>query len=672
MVTLPDRREFRLYVALMALSTMLFMAGSMTVSHMAINQILAKEAAEQAESFRTFLIASTDSLGDFLAGKPPSTRTTSFLANTPRVGSLYRYKLFSGDGHARFISDELDFGTITAGMLELPGRKGAKRLEQSQPLIETRRDGRQDGPEVFSAVYLPLTISDQNAGTLVALIDQTDAARHHSEQIREVCLKIGGLSALVFALPLLAALWQVRLRRQADQRVAHMARFDSLTGLVNRAEFSIRLEQYFASGGAFAVHLIDLDKFKEVNDFRGHGIGDLLLREVAMRLKASAGEGAEVARLGGDEFAILHRLGGEEAPDPAKVASAVVEQLGLHFYLDGYDVQIGGSVGTALSTTDGSTIEDLLRAADTALYAAKNAGRSRAVAFVPAMDEARLARLALEAHLRDAVAQNTFDLHFQPIFEAITGHLEGFEALLRLNWPDGKPISPIEFIPVAEDMGLIEEIGQWVMREACRVACLWPEHLKVSVNISALQFKSGMLPEQVGALLMEVGLAEHRLCLELTEGILMENTEKVISQLRAIRSQGVTIALDDFGTGYSSLSYLSCFPLDRLKIDKSLTRDLAIRASKSREIAGAIIGLGHVLNLAVTVEGVETAEQHAILKQLGCDHVQGYLMGRPVPQVDVAAVIARDLVQRTSAASVAFERAAEHSPIHQRVTAAAS
>ena len=672
MITLPDRREFRLYAALMALSTMLFMAGSMIISHMAINQILAKEAIEQTESFRTFLIASTDALDDFLAGKPPTTRTTSFLANTPRVGSLYRYKLFSSDGQARFVSDELDFGAVTSGVLELPGKKGAKRIEQSEPLIELQLDGKQDGPQVFSAVYLPLRIGEENAGTLVAFIDQTDTRRHHSEQIREVCLKIGGLSALVFAFPLLAALWQVRLRRQADQRVAHMARFDSLTGLMNRAEFSSRLEQHFASGEAFAVHLVDLDKFKEVNDFRGHGIGDLLLRDVALRLRAITGASADVARLGGDEFAILHPLRGEDALEPGKVASDVVEQLGLHFYLDGYDVQIGGSVGTALSVTDGETIEDLLRAADTALYAAKNAGRSRAVAFVSAMDEARLARLALEAHLRDTVAQGTFELNFQPIFEAASGHLEGFEALLRLKWPDGKPISPIEFIPVAEGMGLIEEIGQWVLHEACNVARQWPDHLKVSVNISALQFKSGTLPEQVASLLADVGLPEHRLCLELTEGILMENTEKVISQLRAIRAQGVTIALDDFGTGYSSLSYLSCFPLDRLKIDKSLTRDLAIRASKSREIAGAIISLGHVLNLVVTVEGVETTEQYAILQQLGCDHVQGYLLGRPMPVRDVAAVITRDLAQRASAVRFVYERAAAQGEIHQHKTAAAS
>lgn len=658
MINLPDRREAWLSIALMVFSTTLFMLGSMTVSHIAIKQILAKEAREQAESFRTYLIASTDALNDFLAGKPPTTRTTSFLANTPRVGSLYRYKLYSADGQARFVSDELDFGAVTYGMLELPGKKGTAWTEQSEPLIETRFAGKLDGPEVFSAVYLPLVIGDALAGTLVAFIDQTDTRSHHSDQIREVCLKIGGLSALVFVFPLLAVLWQVRLRRQADQRIAHMARFDSLTGLMNRAEFSVRIEQLFASDEAFAVHLVDLDKFKEVNDFRGHGVGDLLLREVATRLKAVTGGIAHVARLGGDEFAILHAIRGASSLDPGIIASDIVEQLGQHFYLDGYDVQIGGSVGTALSMTDGATIEDLLRAADTALYAAKNSGRSRAVAFLPAMNEARLARLALETHLRDSVARKAFNLHFQPIYFASSGHLEGFEALLRLSWPDGKPIAPIEFIPIAEDMGLIEDIGQWVIKEACAAACQWPGHMKVSVNISALQFRNGNLPELVSTLVSEAGLAKDRLCIELTEGILMENSEKVISQLRAIRSQGVTIALDDFGTGYSSLSYLSCFPLDRLKIDKSLTHDLATPASKAREIAKAIIGLGHVLNLAVTVEGVETLEQHAILQQLGCDHVQGYLMGRPMPVIDVAAVIARDLAKRMNAACAIFERAA--------------
>lgn len=636
-------------MALVLASTAIFMAGSVLISKIAINQILAKEAAEQADSFRSYLIASTEALDGFLAGKPPATRTMSFLANTPRVGALYRYRLFGSDGKERFRSDELDFGTVSTNVLDLPNGLDARQLNPSEPMIQTRLGGQQDSLDAVSIVYLPLMIGDKYAGTLKTYIDQTDTHVHHSNQIRDVCFKIGGLSAFAFAFPLAAMFWQVRMRRRADQRVAYMARFDALTGLINRAEFITRFESLLAESASFAVHIVDLDKFKEVNDYRGHGVGDLLLIEVGKRLSAATGQGADVARLGGDEFAILHRISGEGALDPSRIAEQIVEALGRPFSLDGHNIQIGGSVGTAISGVDGTSRESLLRAADTALYVAKNQGRSRAVAFDPAMDEARLARLDLEARLRDAVATEAFRLNFQPIMETETGNLDGFEALLRLDWPDGKPISPVEFIPIAEDMGLIDWIGRWTLREACRIAQDWPPHLKISVNVSALQFRNSMLLEDIIATISETGLEKQRLCLELTEGILLEDTDHVVAQLQAIRAEGITVALDDFGTGYSSLSYLSRLPLDKLKIDKSLTRDLDEPSSKPYAILKTIISLGHVLNMRVTVEGVETDRQYRLLRDLGCDHCQGYLLGRPVMPDDLAAVIARDLLHRTKA-----------------------
>ena len=640
-------------MALVLASTAIFMAGSVVISKIAINQILAKEAAEQTDSFRSYLIASTEALDGFLAGKPPATRTMSFLANTPRVGALYRYRLFGSDGKERFTSDELDFGTVSKNVLELPNGLDAGQLNPSEPLIQTRLGGQQDSLNAVSIVYLPLIIGEKHAGTLMTYIDQTDTHVHHSSQIRDVCFKIGGLSAFAFAFPLAAMFWQVRMRRRADQRVAYMARFDALTGLINRAEFINRFESLLAEGASFAVHIVDLDKFKEVNDYRGHGVGDLLLIEVGKRISAAAGQEADIARLGGDEFAILHRLSGEGALDPSKVAAEVVETLGKSFYLDGHNIQIGGSVGTALSGIDGTTREALLRAADTALYVAKNQGRSRAIAFDPAMDEARLARLALEARLRDALATDAFRLNFQPIVETGTGYLDGFEALLRLDWPDGTPIPPVEFIPIAEDMGLIESIGRWTLREACRIAKDWPSHLKVSVNVSALQFRNSMLLLDIIATVSETGFQKHRLCLELTEGILLEDTHDVVSQLQSIRAEGIIVALDDFGTGYSSLSYLSRLPLDKLKIDKSLTRDLDLPGGKPYAILKTIISLGHVLNMRVTVEGVETDKQRRLLQDIGCDHCQGYLLGRPMPPEDLAAAIAQDLLHRTKGAGKA-------------------
>ncbi len=635
-------RGVRMYLAMMVASIATMMFGSILISNMTIRQILSKEAVEQTESFISFLVASTDALPEFLAGDLPTTRTTSFLANTPRVGTLFRYALHDREGAGRFESDALDFGLATTGALQVPGPSVEQWLASRQPVVEIRFSEAGGEQDVISTVTMPIVIGGNAVGVAVASISQSLTYQHHSRQIRDLSLKIGGMSALVFALPLLSALWQMRMRQKADRKIARMAQYDALTGLLNRFAFTNRIEAMILRKEAFYIHLVDLDRFKQVNDVRGHGIGDLLLQEVGSRILQAAGPKAIVARLGGDEFAVVHARSQAPECDPRSIADAIVAELSRPFLLEGYHIEIGGSVGSAEAPVDGDTLRDILRAADTALYAAKNGGRSQAVMFTAPMDEARLARLALEARLREAVDLGQFELNFQPLFEASTSEICGFEALLRLKDPQGEPIPPLSFIPIAESIGLIEALGDWALFAACREARNWPAHFRVSVNISTIQFRSGALPDRVRTALDEAGLEPHRLCLEITEGTLIKETDQVMQQLRQLREWGVKIALDDFGTGYSSLSYLSSLPLDVLKIDKALVRNLTSPANPSWEITKAIIGLGRALNLTVTVEGVETEAQRVLLLALGCTHMQGFLLGRPAPASEIRTLFPPD------------------------------
>jgi EAL domain-containing protein (putative c-di-GMP-specific phosphodiesterase class I) len=311
----------------------------------------------------------------------------------------------------------------------------------------------------------------------------------------------------------------------------------------------------------------------------------------------------------------------------------------MPFALDSVEVRIGASVGTARHPLDGATRERMLMAADLALYAAKRAGRGRAIGFSPEIEQEYRTRIALETRLRQAVETEDFELFYQPLYATDGKTLRAFEALLRLKDKDGNRIAPSVFIPIAEELRLIDRIGRWVLNEACRTAILWPESVSVAVNLSPLQFLGGGLSEIVRQVLAETGLDPRRLELEMTESVLLEKPEDILIQLRTIKALGVSIALDDFGTGYSSLSYLWRFPFDTLKVDGSFMIGLSDPNSRSREVLDTIMALGRVLNLHITAEGVETHEQIEILQTLRCDFVQGYLLGRPVAATDVAAVI---------------------------------
>ncbi|WP_325019229.1 EAL domain-containing protein [Bradyrhizobium sp.] len=420
-------------------------------------------------------------------------------------------------------------------------------------------------------------------------------------------------------------------RNRTERRIRHLAWHDGLTDLPNRAALDDHLTRLIArareAGGGFAVLCIDLDRFKQINDLHGHATGDQVLREVARRF-AQAGPNAFIARVGGDEFVAVC----EAAPAASAaelLATRLHDALGEKIEISGHAFDLNLSVGLAVYPRDGADQISLLANADAALYRAKHEGRGTIRFFTAAMDKQLRERGALEQDLRSAVANNELFLEYQPQ-QSKQGQIIGFEALVRWQHPLRGRIPPSDFIPLAEESGLIVPIGEWVLREACREAASWQGALQVAVNVSAVQFRRGNLEGLVRDVLEETGIEAARLELELTEGVLVEDAPHARSVLEALKSLGVRISLDDFGTGYSSLSYLEAFPLDRIKIDRSFVIGIG-RTERSLAIVRAVIGLAHGLDLPVLAEGVETAEQLATLVREGCDEMQGYLIGRPRP-----------------------------------------
>jgi diguanylate cyclase (GGDEF)-like protein len=427
----------------------------------------------------------------------------------------------------------------------------------------------------------------------------------------------------------------------SQARISHMALHDALTGLPNRVFLQQHLQMHLdqlGSGQQFAVLYIDLDRFKVVNDALGHPLGDRLLREVAARMRACLHDGEMLARIAGDEFVIVQNSMAE-AQSVSALAAALIEAIGVPFDLDGHQATIGASVGIAIAPADASTEDDLLRSADMALYRAKADGRNTFRFFEPEMDRSMQARRALELDLRKAITNGEFVLHYQPLVNLQSGATCGFEALVRWIHPMRGYVQPLDFIPIAEETGLIVAIGEWVLRTACKEAANWPSDIRLAVNLSPNQFKRQNIGATVVSALAHSGLAPARLELEITESVLLHDNAATLATLYQIRNLGVRISMDDFGTGYSSLSYLRSFPFDKIKIDRSFVHDLE-RQEDSKTIVRAITNLGLGLGMAITGEGVETQGEADYLREEGCTEAQGYFFGKPVPAGDVSVMLA--------------------------------
>ena len=458
---------------------------------------------------------------------------------------------------------------------------------------------------------------------------------------RQITEAPGGRAIEIINRPLKSGGWvatieDVTERRRADEKIAHLAHYDGLTDLPNRILFRERLEQSLKAirpGEQLAVLYIDIDEFKSVNDALGHPIGDELLKGVAERLRGCLKETDVAARLGGDEFAVI-QTAIKDRSETTRLVDEIHSAIRQPLECMGHLITTDASIGIALAPGDGVDLDQLLKNADLALYGAKGDGRRTYRFFEAGMDQRARARRSLELELRQAISDGSLETYYQPVVNLEDGKVSSCEALLRWRHPERGMISPAEFIPIAEDSGLINQLGLWVLNTACAEAATWPDHVRVAVNVSPVQFRSQSLALNVAAALAACGLPASRLELEITEAVLIRDDEAALDMLHQLRKLGVRIALDDFGTGYSSLSYLQRFPFDKIKIDRSFIRDIAGPGASS-SIVQAVVNIAAASDMTTTAEGVETEQQRNLLHILGCTEMQGYLFSPAIPAADV-------------------------------------
>jgi len=555
--------------ALVGSVIIMFVFGVGMVLKTTVDYLLYWDATAAAESWARYLAENVTDLEEIADGQQPSAESMAFLIRTQQIRYVFGFEILNLEGNVRLISDG---SKITSVRNAIHDETAARAAALGHPIISVKEGTPPVRPKYYSEAYLPVIIDGHPQAIVAAYVDVSEQRAHFRNAFFLAALALCLLISGAVGVPTLALYRRTREKQQADRRIRFLAHHDVLTGLANRAQLIEKLEHELAvlplRGGSLAVHFIDLDNFKEVNDTLGHDGGDFLLKTVAERLRVVIRVDDVVARLGGDEFVVVQTgIGGKDhADDFARRLAAAVNQP-MHFQEQ--EIVATASIGVTLAPADGTNPERLLKTADLALYKSKADGRNCIRFFLPEMDAALQARIALEKTLRDAVFNERFILHYQPVFEISGHHLIGFEALIRLPAEDGTLIPPLSFIPIAEDMRLISKIGEWVLREACQAAVTWPEHLTVAVNLSPAQFEAGSVSAIVAKALKDSGLAPSRLELEITETLLLGNSEAILKELQSLKAMGIAIVMDDFGTGYSSLSYLWRFPFDKIKIDRS-------------------------------------------------------------------------------------------------------
>jgi diguanylate cyclase (GGDEF)-like protein len=634
---MPIQRTIGIFVVVLSI----LVGGTWAALKTTTDHLLYQDATATARTWARFLAASIADLEQIGGGEQPSVASMAFLEAVRKAGQVFRYEIFSREGFSQLVSDQ---GQVALVNLSEHNPDAARSTTTRQPVVDVKEGKSPDLPSFFAQAYVPVIADQRVIAVVAAYVDQTEARDRYYHTFLMAAASLCLLTGLSFGIPAIG--WFRRTYAKQDRRIRFLAHHDALTGLTNRAYLIERLDKALAAlpfvGSKLAVHFIDLDRFKEVNDTLGHDGGDFLLKSVAERLRGLTRINDDVvARLGGDEFVVVQT--GITRKDQAEAfANRLASALAAPMQFNDHEIVSTVSVGVALGPDDGKISERLLKSADLALYKSKADGRNCVRFFLPEMDAALQGRIALERAIRDAVLHSRFELHYQPLFEMSGRRLIGFEALVRMPAGDGTLIPPMTFIPVAEDLRLIDKIGAWVLREACRTAVTWPEHMTVAVNLSPAQFSAGSVSDIVAAALKETGLAAHRLELEITETLLLGNSEAIMAELQALKAMGVAIVMDDFGTGYSSLSYLWRFPFDKIKIDRSFMQGFDGSGRDAETVVKTIIALGRELHMRVTVEGVETAKQAEFLDQADGDQAQGFFFGRPLPASELAASILAD------------------------------
>jgi diguanylate cyclase (GGDEF)-like protein len=636
-------------------------AGTWFVATKTVDRLLYQDAVTAGRSWTSYLVDNVKDLEAIAHGLRPSADSQLLLEEAREDSQVFRYVIYDIDGRARYISDarrqapegeKRDEANASAGaadrenddvVLGARNATAARAFTSARPLVDAQTGEPPWRPAYFAETYLPALANGKPVAVVETYVDQTEKRDEYGGAVVLMGTALLALIGVAFGIPALGWLKRSNEQRLAEAHIHFLAHHDSLTGLINRGRLTDDHASLFGlskPNQRLALHHVDIDHFKNINDTLGHDAGDMLIIAVAQRLKAMAKPHDLIARVGGDEFVLVQTL----APDERAIGAFAGEMrrwLSQPYDLNGHAAQVTVSIGVAFAPTHGDSIAQLMKSADLAVYHSKAAGRNTVSIYSADMERELAERLRLERAIRDALAVGAFELLYQPAVEMPGGRLVGFEALLRMR--EESDVPPSIFIPLAEHIGLIDKIGEWVLREACRVAKNWPDDVKIAVNLSPAQFARAGLASRVAGILAETGLEAGRLELEITEGLLLSRSEEVMGELRRLKAEGVSIVMDDFGTGYSSLSYLWQFPFDKIKIDRAFMLGLDAEDPRNAEkIVRTIIDLGRSLNVTVTVEGVENERQLAFVREARCDQVQGFYFGRPMPAWDVGAYMAKN------------------------------
>jgi len=621
-------------ISMIGVILLALIGGTLTAVKVTTDHLLYEGATASARNWARYVTWSVKDLEQIGGGEEPSTASMAFFQWSQKNSSIFRYEIFNREGYSQLVSDRQ--GTALVDVSEY-NADAAAAIRSGHPIAAVRQGTSPGFPALFAEAYMPVSVDGRPIAAVAAFLDTTEDRDRFSRTFFVAAATLCLLTALAFVVPT-AAWYRLRWEKQrADAELMFLAKHDGMTRLINRVHLTERLREALvkaaADGTEIAVHYLDLDRFKEVNDTLGHQGGDTMIKLMAERLRAGTRAADIVARLGGDEFAVIQPI--SDRSEAVGLAQRLLTVMAKPFSIEGHDITTSASIGIALAPQDGSDADRLLKSADLALYKSKADGRNCASFFTPDMDTALQARLSLERCIRAAVKDETFELFFQPLVAASGADVIGFEGLLRMRREDGSLVPPMTFIPVAEEMGLIVRIGAWVIRRACLSAAQWPDHLTIAVNLSPSQFATSGLCETVAAALAESGLAPRRLELEITESLLMHDTDAIMSELRRLKALGVSIVMDDFGTGYSSLSYLWRFPFDKIKIDRSFVQGIDAADKGVETIIKTMTDLAHALHMCVTVEGVEDGAQAQFVREIEGDQMQGFYFGRPMPEGDI-------------------------------------
>lgn len=597
------------------------------------------DAEKKASSWSSYLISNIPDLPGLIASGQPTKDQAKYIKTAEKLGDVFRFKLFDASGDLVLVSDDIETQerTLEFGYhnetAEMVLKTGESHIELNDG---TQKENR---PDLYVEAYVPvIQTSGEVIGVAELYLDQTGVSNLFQNLFDLVAIFIAAVVSFAFAVPYIAYFFKTREERLSRNKADYLAKYDQVAKVFNRRGLMDALNERCAKDTTYLKNsctiFLDIDHFKMVNDTYGHALGDAFLNHVGSAITQSISADDLVGRIGGDEFMIVVK--GANASATSYLVEKIQALISAPVHRGGNTLTGHCSFGIYESKSEHTSLQECMQKADIALYQAKVDGRNGYRVFNKEMETHALRRRHVEAAILTGLDEQRFEIYFQPLLHQKTKQCAGFEALLRLKDSNGMEISPTEFIPIAESMGEIATIGAWVLKNSLKLISTGPEHFFVSVNLSARQFDDKKLVPLVKELLEETGVAPARLELEVTESLLMENTDSVAEQMAELRELGVSMAMDDFGTGYSSLGYLWKFGFDKLKIDRSFVAGLDHTSEKAREILETIIVLGHRLDMTVTAEGIENEQQAAVLEGLDCDHFQGFLYGKPMPFEQIA------------------------------------